>query len=222
MEMLVTVWFYVRIVIDSIIDLVFGWYYNGKEVKIPASSKPFVLDSAVSIAQSIRNKKRTCEEVVTAFIERIEEINPIINAVTDNRFEAALSEARKIDSDIAENRITAEDFNKKPFLGVPFSTKESTACASLLFTYGIVSRKNIRATEDADIVKLMKNAGAILIANTNIPEVNLWQEARNNVYGTTFNPYNTTRTTGGSSGGEAALVASCGTGFGIGKRYIYS
>lgn len=215
--MLVTIWFCMRIVIDSIIDLLFGWYYKGKEEKIPASSKPFVLESAVSIAKSIRDKKRTSEEVVAAFIGQIEVINPIVNAVTDSRFEAALSEARKIDSDIAENRITAEDFNKKPFLGVPFSTKESTACESLLYTFGIVSRMNIRATEDADVIKLMKNAGAILIANTNIPEVNLWQEARNNLYGTTFNPYNTTRTVGGSSGGEAALVASCGTGFGIGK-----
>lgn len=63
----------------------------------------------------------------------------------------------------------------------------------------------------------MKSAGAILIANTNIPELNLWQETRNNLFGTTLNPYDTTRTTGGSSGGEAALIASCGTAFGLGK-----
>lgn len=75
----------------------------------------------------------------------------------------------------------------------------------------------MRAEEDADVIKLMKEAGAILIVNTNIPEFNLWQETRNNVYGQTLNPYNTTRTTGGSSGGEAALIAACGTGFGIGK-----
>jgi fatty acid amide hydrolase 2 len=69
-------------------------------------------------------------------------------------------------------------------------------------TLGLVSRRNVKATEDADVVVLLKKAGGILIAVTNIPEYNLWCESRNNVYGQTLNPYNTTRTVGGSSGGE--------------------
>lgn len=63
----------------------------------------------------------------------------------------------------------------------------------------------------------MKEAGGILIANTNIPEFNLWQETRNKLFGQTSNPYDTTRTVGGSSGGEAALIASCASAIGIGK-----
>lgn len=70
------------------------------------------------------------------------------------------------------------------------------------FSCGMVCRKAIRASEDADIVKGLKNAGAILIGMTNVPELNLWIETRNNVYGQTSNPYNTNRIAGGSSGGE--------------------
>lgn len=70
------------------------------------------------------------------------------------------------------------------------------------FSCGMVCRKDIRASEDSDIVKGLKNSGAILIAMTNVPELNLWIETRNNVYGQTNNPYDTNRIAGGSSGGE--------------------
>lgn len=75
---------------------------------------------------------------------------------------------------------------------------------------GILSRRNYRAVKDATIVNYLKEAGGILIAKTNIPELNLWMESRNNLYGQTNNPYNTTRTVGGSSGGEGAIIAACG------------
>lgn len=216
MNVLLNIWLHIRIVIDYVIDFVFGWYYDGKLVKIPAAVDKVVCESAVDIAASIRKGERRAVDVLNAYIQRIEAVNGIINAVTDRRFETALEEAKQIDSDIAEGKIDEVTWKKKPFLGVPFSTKESTACKGLLHSFGIVSRKGMRAEEDADVIKLMKEAGAILIVNTNIPEFNLWQETRNNVYGQTLNPYNTTRTTGGSSGGEAALIAACGTGFGIG------
>lgn len=88
----------------------------------------------------------------------------------------------------------------------------------MLWTFGLQCRKNVRADEDADVIARIKAAGGILIAVTNIPEFNLWQETRNCLFGETNNPYDTTRTTGGSSGGEAALLASCGTVLGIGKN----
>lgn len=75
----------------------------------------------------------------------------------------------------------------------------------MLHSLGLLSRRNVRATEDADIVLLMKEAGAILLAVTSVPEINLWCETRNHLIGQTKNPYNTTRTTGGSSGGEVSL-----------------
>lgn len=107
---------------------------------------------------------------------------------------------------------------------------------------GMVARRGLKGEADADVVKFMKEAGAILIAITNVPELNLWCETRCNVYGQTNNPYDTTRTVGGSSGGEvsfhmhiislinrksvvtsatpqlqAAILASCGSPFGIGS-----
>lgn len=70
------------------------------------------------------------------------------------------------------------------------------------FTIGLVARCGVKGEEDADVVRLFKNAGGILIGVTNVPELNMWCETRNNVFGQTNNPYNVTRTVGGSSGGE--------------------
>lgn len=84
-------------------------------------------------------------------------------------------------------------------------------------TMGMMCRRDYVSTEDATVVELLKQAGGIIIAKSNIPEMNLWIESRNNVYGQTNNPYNTTRTVGGSSGGEGAIVAACGTAISIGS-----
>lgn len=75
----------------------------------------------------------------------------------------------------------------------------------------MLGRRNYCSEDDATTVRLLKEAGAILIAKTNVPELNLWTESRNNLFGQTNNPYNTTRTVGGSSGGEGALMAASGT-----------
>lgn len=85
----------------------------------------------------------------------------------------------------------------------------------MLHTMGLISRHNFRSQEDATAIHLIKNVGGILIAKTNIPELNLWTESRNNLYGQTCNPYDTTRNVGGSSGGEAAITAACGTAFSV-------
>lgn len=139
-----------------------------------------------------------------------------MNAVADGPFEEAVEEAKEIDARIAKNDISASEFEEKPFLGVPFTTKDSTCVAGRLHTLGLISRKNTIAKEDAECVALAKKAGGIIIATTNIPEVNKWQETRNNLIGQTNNPYDIRRTVGGSSGGEAALLASAATPFGIG------
>lgn len=140
----------------------------------------------------------------------------MLNAIVDGPFDEALEEAKRIDERIAKNQITAAEFNSKPFLGVPFTTKDSTSVAGKLHTLGLLSRRNTTSKEDAECVARAKEAGAIIIATTNIPEVNKWQETRNNLIGQTNNPYDVRRTVGGSSGGEAALLASCATGFGLG------
>lgn len=140
----------------------------------------------------------------------------MLNAVVDGPFKEALEEAKRIDDRIANKQITNDEFEAKPFLGVPFTTKDSTCVAGKLHTLGLLARRDTIAKEDAECVARMKAAGAIIIATTNIPEVNKWQETRNNLIGQTNNPYDVRRTVGGSSGGEAALLASCGTCFGLG------
>lgn len=149
-------------------------------------------------------------------------MNPLLNAVVDGPFtDEALAEASRIDERLERGQITEEELARKPFLGVPFTTKDSTAVKGKLHTLGLRSRAKVRASEDAECVRLMKEAGAIFIATSNIPEVNRWQESRNNLTGQTNNPYDHRRTVGGSSGGEAALITSCGSCFGLGCKLIF-
>lgn len=215
---IMNLWIFIHSIIDYIIDLFFSFFYDdSKQTQIPVVKEPFLMESALSLAERIRNKEVSAEMVVQGFIDRICEVNSLINSVVDERFEVALQEARDADVFLASTTLTAEELkHQKPFLGVPFTTKDSTAVQGVRQTLGLVSRRNVKATEDADVVILLKKAGGILIAVTNIPEYNLWCESRNNVYGQTLNPYNTTRTVGGSSGGEASIIAASGSPMGIG------
>lgn len=97
-----------------------------------------------------------------------------MNAIVDGEFQDGLDEVRQIDERIAAGSITAEEFARKPFLGVPFTIKDSTAAKGRLQTFGLVSRKLTRAKVDAECVRLVKEAGGVLLATTNIPEVNKW------------------------------------------------
>ncbi|XP_022916892.1 fatty-acid amide hydrolase 2-A-like [Onthophagus taurus] len=203
-------------IIDHLIYCGFGLYFNSKRKYIPSVSNKILLESATSLALKIRNKEIKSFYVVESFINRIKEVNPILNAVVDERFNEALKEAKRIDENIANGAISQEEFNKKPFLGVPFTTKETTACEGLSWSFGIICRRHIKSTFDATIIELIKNSGGILLAVTNVPQLNLWTETYNPIYGVTNNPYNTTKNVGGSSGGEASLIAACGSPFGLG------
>lgn len=229
----------IRLLVDKIVDTVLEYYLSDKK-KCPDMRKDFfVTKSAVEIAELIKKKEISVYQVVNAYINRIIETNPILNAIIDGPFMDALDEATKIDERISKGLISEEEFSEKPFLGVPFTTKDSTAVGNKLQTLGLLSRKNHKAKEDAECVKLMKEAGAIIIATTSIPEVNRWsvdfvilmkhvlrfhnfrQETRNNIIGQTNNPYDTRRSVGGSSGGEGAMIASCGTAFGLGSKMVF-
>ncbi|XP_052751069.1 fatty-acid amide hydrolase 2-like isoform X2 [Galleria mellonella] len=209
---LIQAFFAFRRCLDMFVDFIFGLYWESKRQPIPdlLPRHRMLTESAVTLATRIRNKELTSEELVQACIERIKLVNPILNAVTDERFEDALKEARDIDKKIAEG-LPKEYFDKRPFLGVPFTTKESNAISGMLNTLGILSRRHTRAENDAESVRLMRAAGAIPVAVTNVPEINKWQECRNMLFGTTCNPYHSGRTTGGSSGGEGALCAAFAT-----------
>lgn len=173
-SLLVNFVYIIRLLVDKAVDTALEWYLGDKK-KCPNLKKDFfVTKSAVEIAELIRKQNVTCYQVVNAYVNRIIETNPIINAIIDGPFMDALDEATKIDERISKGLISEEEFSEKPFLGVPFTTKDSTAVAGRLHTIGLVSRRNQKAKEDAECVKLMKDAGAIIIATTSIPEVNRW------------------------------------------------
>lgn len=112
---------------------------------------------------------------MNTFIRRIKQINPLLNCVVNGRFKDALAEAAEVDVLIASNKYTVDELRKtKPFLGVPFSAKDSIRAKGMIHSYGLWYRRNERATEDSDVVRLLREAGAILIGITNIPELAMW------------------------------------------------
>lgn len=190
----------------------------------PAQTQPPIKDltllhSATTLALKIRNKQLSSEDVVSSYIERIKEIQPILNCVVEECFEEALKEARKCDQLLKSQDAPSVDVlaKEKPLFGVPFTTKDCIAVANMRQTAGLVVRKNVTADRDAETIKLMRSAGAIPLALTNIPELAMWWETTNCLYGTTKNPYNTRHIVGGSSGGEGCIQAAAGSPLGIGS-----
>lgn len=169
--------------------------------------------SGTALARMIRERRISSREVVEAHIDRIRLANPTLNAMVAERFDEARAEA-----DAADARVRREPAESlPPFLGVPCSIKECFALAGMPQTAGLVSRRGFRATADATAVARLRRAGAIPLGVTNVSELCMWMESDNRVYGRTNNPYDPSRTVGGSSGGEAAIVAAGGAAFGLGS-----
>lgn len=166
----------IHLIIDHLVELVLKWYWGPSRARCPPLQRKniIVTYSVQELAKLIRTKEVTCLEVVSAYIDRLNEVNPVVNAVIDGPFIEALEEAKAIDDRIQRGLISENEFNEKPFLGVPFTTKDSTAVKDKLHTLGITARRHVKAKEDAECVKLMKEAGAIIIATTSIPEINRW------------------------------------------------
>jgi Asp-tRNA(Asn)/Glu-tRNA(Gln) amidotransferase A subunit family amidase len=184
---------------------------------VPRSENPLTLLSATALAKKIRLREVTSREVVEAHIRRIEEVNPTINALVTDTFEAARKQA-----DDADKALAKTDGNGKgnsalgPLHGVPFSAKDSIDVGGVRSTCGLWSRRDNVPAKDATVVRRMRDAGAILLGKTNTPDACWAQETNNPVFGRTNNPWDTSRTVGGSTGGEAALLAAKGSPIGIG------
>jgi fatty acid amide hydrolase 2 len=172
---------------------------------------PLLTLSATELAAMIRARKATSREVVDAHIRHIEKVNPTLNAMVADRFEAARREA--VDAD---RRLGDGDLGLGPLHGVPCSIKESFGLEGMPFTSGLVARRGVKATRDAVAVARLRAAGAIPLGVTNVSELCMWMESNNHVYGRSRNPYDPTRTVGGSSGGEGAIVGVGGAPFGLG------
>lgn len=169
--------------------------------------------SGTRLAEMIRKGEATSLEVVEAHIARIRKVNPSINAMVKDRFDPARAEADKAD----ELRRTTAAEKLPPFHGVPCTIKECFTFTGMPTTSGLVSRRGNIASEDATGVRRLRAAGAIPLGVTNVPELCMWMETYNNIYGRTKNPYDRRRIAGGSSGGEGAVIGAGGSPFGLGS-----
>lgn len=166
--------------------------------------------SATKVAEMIRNKEISSQEVVELCLERINEVNPQINAVVQIVKERALTEAKAADEAVK----TGETLGL--LHGVPMTIKDSFDTAGIISTAGTLGRKNYMPGTDATVVKRLKDEGAILLGKTNTPEFTMSSLTFNLIYGQTLNPYDLTRHPSGSSGGAAAILATGGAYFDIG------
>ncbi|XP_023948596.2 fatty-acid amide hydrolase 2-B [Bicyclus anynana] len=207
-----------RSILDAMTRILFKLYYGTKGKGIPPIKDSILKQPAIEVARKIRMREVSSVEVLNICIQRIKETDPVTNYFTDDRFELALKEAKDADDLVKSGSMSIADLEReKPFLGVPFTTKDSIGVEGLHMTAGITSRKDCIAEKDADVIKLLKDTGAIIIGVTNVPEMCMWYETYNCIYGRTLNPYNTTRMVGGSSGGEAVIQTLGGSIFGIGS-----
>jgi amidase len=156
---------------------------------------------ARKLASLIRRRKLSATEVMQAFITQIERVNPKVNAIVTFLPELALSSARKFDKNFKSNR-------SKPLAGLPIAYKDNVPTRGIRTTFGSpVYRDNV-PKEDHLIVERLSAAGAITLGKTNLPEFAAGSHTFNLVFGATLNPYDRTKSAGGSSGGAAAAVAA--------------
>ncbi len=159
--------------------------------------------SASTLASAIRAKEISVVETVDAHLVRIDAVNPRLNAIVQ-RSDAARTEARAADDALAR------DANVGPFHGVPFTVKDWIETIGLICAAGRDERREHVPKRDATVVARMRAAGGILLGKTK-------PGATADVYPAPHNPYDLARTTGGSSSGEAALIAACGSPLGLGS-----
>lgn len=172
--------------------------------------------SAAELAAAIRGRELSSREVVDTHIERIERLNPRLNALVADRFAAARADADEADARVA---AAGDPGELPPLVGVPCTIKESFAVAGLPHTGGLHHRREHVAAEHATAVARLVGAGAIPLGVTNTSELTLWIESTNRVYGRTNNAYDRRRTAGGSSGGEGAAIGAGFAPFGIGTDF---
>src|SRR5580704_11441684 len=160
----------------------------------------------------IRDGEVSAAELVEAHLRRIEQVNPCLNAVVEVMTDGARKAARYTD----EQR--ARGIRLGPLAGVPFSIKDSIEVKGAVCTAGTLGLRSAAASPcDATVVARLRAAGAIPMARTNLPDLLFAFESDNLIHGRTNNPYDLSRTSGGSSGGEAALIAAGGSPFGLGS-----
>jgi amidase len=168
--------------------------------------------SATRQAALLRQRQVSSHELTAAHLDRIAEVDPKLHATVEVLAERALQAADRADAALARGEAVGS------LHGVPFSIKDSIEVAGTVCSAGTLGRGNAPAsTEDATLVARLRRAGGIPIARTNLPDLLFAFESDNLLFGPTNNPYGLSRTCGGSSGGEAALIAAGGSPLGLGS-----
>ncbi|GAT67309.1 amidase [Planomonospora sphaerica] len=166
---------------------------------------------AWELAELIRAGEVSCREVIEAHLRRIDAVNPRVNAITATLEEDSLAAAD------AADRARARGDAVGPLCGVPMTVKENIDVRGSATTLGIVALREAAATADAPPVAELRAVGAIPIGRTNMPEFGMRWHTDNALHGATVNPWSAAHTPGGSSGGEAAAVATGMSPLGIGN-----
>lgn len=182
----------------------------------PTETDAIYFYDATKLAALIRTKEFSSREVVQAHLERINAVNPKINAIVTLLAESALKGADAADKAVKNGGELG------PLHGVPFTIKDAIDTAGVLTQRGSKIFSGNIPEKDATVVTRMKAAGAIPLAKTNLPEFSAWQETDNRVTGLTRNPWNLDRTPGGSSGGESAAIAAGLSPIGLGSDVAIS
>jgi len=158
--------------------------------------------AATTLARMLRAGELSAREVVQAHLDRIDAVNPAVNAIVTLTPEAALAQAHAADAEAAHGRFTG------PLHGLPVAHKDNHLTAGIRTTFGSRARAEFVPDVDDLVIERMKAAGVITLGKTNIPEFAAGGHTFNQLFGTTRNPYDLGVTAGGSSGGAAAALAS--------------
>jgi amidase len=158
---------------------------------------------ATELARQLRARELSAREVVAAFLSRIDEVNPKVNAIVTLAADRAVDAARAADACLAKGEAVG------PLHGLPIAHKDLQATAGIRTTFGSPIFRDHVPAENSPLVARLKQAGAIVVGKTNTPEFGAGSQTFNPVFGATLNPYDITKTCGGSSGG-AAVALACG------------
>src|SRR5947208_9642591 len=166
---------------------------------------------AVKLAEQIRTKRLSPVEVIDAVLGRMEKLEPVIHAFCTPTPDLARQTARRLEADIMAGRSVG------PLAGVPVGIKDLVLTKGIRTTSGSILYKDFVPDEDDVVVERLKAAGAVILGKTNVPELGYSGASYNMIFPTTRNPWNTERTSGGSSAGSGAAVAAGMGPFAIGS-----
>lgn len=169
-----------------------------------------IYQSAEYLATQIRQKEVSAVEIAEAFLAQIEQVNPKINAIMQVDADRVLQDAKACDAELFSGRL------RGALHGVPVSIKDNLLTEQMMTTGGSFAFLENKPKQDATVVRRLRDNGAIILGKTNLPDFALSWETESTALGRTNNPYHLDYTAGGSSGGEAAILAAGGSPLGIG------